>query len=81
MIELKSVEWSLQDKFNAKIDAVTRNPDFLVLKQIANNVPPSTYFALAPNFLFTPVTSCDVERSFSKFKDILTAKRNQFSRI
>jgi hypothetical protein len=28
--------------------------------------------------MFAPVTSCDVERSFSKFKDILTSQRSSF---
>jgi hypothetical protein len=29
--------------------------------------------------MFAPVTSCDVERSFSKFKNILTSKRSSFT--
>jgi hypothetical protein len=29
--------------------------------------------------MFAPVTSCDVERFFSKFKDILTSKRSSFT--
>jgi hypothetical protein len=37
------------------------------------------YQSLIPFFEFAPVTRCDVERSFSKFKDVLTPKRCNFS--
>jgi hypothetical protein len=37
------------------------------------------YSDLVPYFMFAPVTSCDLKRFLSKFKDILTFKRSFFT--
>jgi hypothetical protein len=63
---------------------IARNPDFTIVKQIASNsfrddVTLLKYSDLVSYFMFASVTSCDVERSFSKFKDILTSKRSSFT--
>jgi hypothetical protein len=85
LVQLKNKNWPLQNRFNQKIDAViARNPDFTIVKQITSNaftddVRLLKYSDLVPYFMFAPVTSCDVERSFSKFKDILTFKRSSFT--
>jgi hypothetical protein len=63
---------------------IARNSHFTIVKQITSNsftddVTLLKYSDLVPYFMFAPVTSCDVERSFSKFKDILTFKRSSFT--
>jgi hypothetical protein len=63
---------------------IARNPDFTIVKQIASNfftddVTLLKYSDIVPYFMFAPVTSFDVERFFSKFKDILTSKRSSFT--
>jgi hypothetical protein len=84
--ELKMIEAPITDKLKKKIDAVvSRNLDYHTLKQISMHtgfVDEPTYAkyqSLIPFFEFAPVTSCDVERSFSKFKDVLTPKHCNFS--
>lgn len=82
---LQSVSWPLQNMFTEKIKSiVSRNPDYLTLKQLMLNQftdeDTLTKFShLSRYFLFAPSTSSDVERSFSRFKDILTSNRNQFT--
>jgi hypothetical protein len=44
-----------------------------------DNVTLLKYSDLVPYFMFAPVTSCDLERFLSKFKDILTSKRSSFT--
>lgn len=85
LLHLKNVKWPLQDKFNHKIDCVIkRNPNLQTLKQISLNnfndyETALKYCDFVPHFSFAPVTSCDVERSFSRFKDLLTSKRSNFT--
>lgn len=82
---LRSIEAPISKKLQQKIDAVVhRNPDFHILKQISANSftdegISQKYSNLVSVYSFAPVTSCDVERSFSRFKDILTSKRNNFT--
>ena len=59
-------------------------PDYKVLKQISMNsfadeAISEKYSNFVSTYSFAPVTSCDVERSFSRFKDILTPLRNNFT--
>lgn len=83
--ELNTIVDPLREKLKSKIDAVvSRNPDFTLLKEISNNNFSNEagflkYNNLVPMFEYAPVTSCDVERSFSRFKDILTPKRSSLS--
>ena len=83
--ELNTIVDPLREKLKNKIDAVvSRNPDFTLLKEISNNNFSNEagflkYKNLVRMFEYAPVTSCDVERSFSRFKDILTPKRSSLS--
>src|SRR3981081_2886486 len=63
---------------------VNNNPDFETISKIGRvldgvNVP---NFSLSPNLIthykYAPLTSCDVERSFSRYKSILTDNRTRF---
>lgn len=82
--ELSNIDAPISEKLKQKISAViSRNPDFKILLEISANtfskeVLQTKYGNLVPLFEYAPVTSCDVERSFSRFKDILTSKRSSF---
>lgn len=80
---------SFANKFE---DVLRRNPGFLVLQQI-NNLPyggfdgecePNNEYIETLNqaelsyFKYCPVTSCDVERSFSAYKLIFSDRRKKF---
>ena len=63
---------------------INNNPDFETISKIGRvldgvNVPG---FSLSPNLIahykYAPLTSCDVERSFSRYKSILTDNRTSF---
>jgi hypothetical protein len=63
---------------------VVNNPDISTISKIGKvldgeNVP---NFTMSPNLLahykYAPLTSCDVERSFSRYKSILTDNRTSF---
>jgi hypothetical protein len=63
---------------------VANNPDISTISKIGTvldgeNVP---NFTMSPNLLahykYAPLTSCDVERSFSRYKSILTDNRTSF---
>lgn len=80
---LKRIDWSLQGQLQDKINAIiARNPDFEILQQISKSEftadTLSQFSTLVPYYTFAPITSCDVERSFSRFKDVFTSKRTQF---
>ena len=83
--QLKAVEVPVVKKLEDNLhDIIKRNPDYTTLRQIAFNsftddAVAEKYFHLLDCFALAPVTSCDVERSFSKFKDLLTAKRHFFT--
>lgn len=68
---------------------VARNSGFLTIKEIANILStgkptkPNEYIdALSPDelgsFMYAPITSCDVERIFSKYKQVLGDQRRSF---
>lgn len=71
----------LQTKFAYVVD---NNPDFHTISNIGRvlsglNVPD---FTMSPNLVahykYAPLTSCDVERSFSRYKTILADNRTSF---
>ena len=88
---LKNIDWQYRDLLNKKIDAIlNRNPDLKTIEKIARQVFTTESIlenlllskkisTLSHYFEYSPVTSCDVERSFSRFKDILSAKRSNFT--
>ena len=87
MQNLKRTPGPIGTRIRRKCDAVIkRNPDYLRVKAIANvlsghSTTPVIGFepsALA-TFKFAPITSVDVERSFSCLKNILTDRRQAFT--
>lgn len=78
---------SLSQKIRGKLNAVLyKNPDFESIKTIdafingtGLTLPEEVSAEMAPNFKFCPVTSVDVERSFSAYKLILSDKRHKFA--
>lgn len=73
----------LKSKYDAVIN---RNPDFNVIAKIYNVLkgetiegPEEVQPQYWSRFKYSPITSCDVERSFSAYKLILTDKRHQFT--
>lgn len=78
-----------QDKFGKKLDAVlARNPGYKqiveISKLIHQNAQPTDLYvqSLSPNeltmFKYAPLTSSDVERSFSEFGNLFTSQRKAF---
>lgn len=55
-----------------------RNPDFYRINEIAENIKNNRANVFEENFLYAPITSADVERSFSRLKNILSDKRRSF---
>lgn len=79
---LKSISGEFASKLAKKIDAVLkRNPDLHILRQFYENdfELQIKYSHYLPYFTYASITSCDVERSFSIFKDVLTSKRTSFT--
>ena len=62
-----------------------KNPGFIKIRQIGQVLSGQIVenFNMSPNqiscFKFAPLTSCDVERSFSIYKTILTDRRTNFT--
>lgn len=88
MIELThNLPNSVSENIRQKLDAILRkNPRIEDLKNInayingtGHILPAQISPAMAPNFKYCPVTSVDVERSFSAYKLILGDKRHKFS--
>jgi hypothetical protein len=82
---LKDTPGQIGEVLRAKIQYVVRNnPDIESISKIGKvldgeNVP---NFNLSPNLIahykYAPLTSCDVERSFSRYKSVLTDNRRSF---
>ncbi|KAH6946592.1 hypothetical protein HPB50_014148 [Hyalomma asiaticum] len=74
------------DRVTAKLKAVLdKNPGFYVLKQVSNvlsgtnsKIPGEIRGSKVPDYKYAPLTSVDVERSFSAYKQILTERRHNF---
>ncbi|KAH6922477.1 hypothetical protein HPB50_014584 [Hyalomma asiaticum] len=74
------------DRVTAKLKAVLdKNPGFYVLKQVSNvlsrtdsKIPGEIRASKVPEYKYAPLTSVDVERSFSAYKQILTERRHDF---
>jgi hypothetical protein len=81
---LKLISGEFGDRVQRKLQIVfNKNPDLNMLYQISsqkfNDVANEQYQKFIPYFDHSPLSSCDVERSFSIFKDILTPKRNRLT--
>jgi hypothetical protein len=80
-----TLKGQIGEVLRAKMKYVLKNnPDFETISKIGRvlngvNVP---NFSLSPNLIahykYAPLTSCDVERSFSRYKSILTDYRTSF---
>lgn len=78
---------SITQKVRGKLNAVLyKNPGLDGIKKIdafingtGQTLPEEVSAGMAPNFKFCPVTSVDVERSFSAYKLILSDKRHKFA--
>lgn len=83
--ELKDISGEFGVKLNKKVEAIfNRNPDLNILCQLfrGENQTSSAYTKFSKfihYFSCAPLTSCDVERSFSIFKDVLTTKRTSLT--
>lgn len=83
----KQISGEFGVRLNNKIEAVfARSPDFNVLKGFCSNVRNTgididRYIKFKDYYHYAPLTSSDVERSFSIFKDILSNKRTHFTEI
>lgn len=87
--ELLQAQGEVADKVRAKLQSVlVRNPGYSTLCKVADiicgkeaqldqNEPELSANDLT-FFKYAPVTSCDVERSFSKYKALLTDNRRSF---
>lgn len=85
--KLNAVQGEVGDKVSTKLNAVlNRNPGYSTLHTIyricngetvesIENILPSTI----PLYKHAPVTTCDVERSFSIYKNILSDRRQSMS--
>lgn len=62
-------------KFNS---VLTKNSDFATLRQICNGVSTHPLTLFREHFNYACITSADVERSFSQYKDIFSPKRTSF---
>nr|CAH7762359.1 unnamed protein product [Callosobruchus chinensis] len=78
---------SLSEKVRGKLNAVLyKNPCLEGIKKVnafingtGQILPEEVSAEMAPNFKFCPVTSVDVERSFSAYKLVLSDKRHKFA--
>lgn len=82
--QLKSIPGEFGGKLSEKVSAVfQRNPDLNILYQLWKGSSTPETFSKFGNFIpylnTAPLNSCDVERSFSIFKDVLTSKRTSFT--
>ena len=86
--KLGSVPGRHRQKMHQKSkDVLSRNPDYLRIKELAkilSGTPPTTMSTeLSPTevagFKFAPITSTDVERTFSRLKTVLTDRRHRFT--
>jgi hypothetical protein len=81
---LKLISGEFGDRVQRKLQIVfNKDPDLNMLYQIysqkCNDVANEQYQKFIPYFDHPPLSSCDVERSFSIFKDIPTPKRNRLT--
>lgn len=77
--EVRTVlEWTASDPVKEKLDQVlSRNPDLEIIRGLSENLSRGELFeADILNYRYAPLTSVDVERSFSIYKWILNVKRN-----
>lgn len=85
--ELRKVPGRVGDIVATKVEYVlNNNPDLSVLLDISNvlsgaspTIPETVKREFISKFKYAPITSCDVERSFSAYKLILTDKRHSLT--
>lgn len=85
--ELFSTPGPLAESVSEKMKSMLkRNPGYALIKQVSHildgsseDTPEEIKPELISKFKFAPVTSCDVERSFSSHKNILTDKRQRLT--
>lgn len=83
---LKLIPGDIGKKIMEKMDGVLhRNPGYVQMKRICNilkgqieDIPDMNPEDIA-SMKYAPITSCDVERSFSAYKNVLTDKRHNFT--
>lgn len=83
MQDLKNTPGPCGKRVAAKVDAVLqRNPSFEVLSKLVDAAittgPPEIDSNIWRKFKYPPITSCNVERSFSAYKPIYSEKRQNF---
>jgi hypothetical protein len=71
---LKLISGEFGDRLQRKLHML-----YQISCQKFNDVANERYQKFIPYFDHPPLSSCDVERSFSIFKDILTPKRNRLT--
>ena len=87
MREVGNITGATEEKLRLKAESLMyKNPDYCKLKAIANilrgsraNIPGDSSPAELASFKFAPITSTDVEWTFSKLKAILTDRRHGFT--
>jgi hypothetical protein len=83
-IKLSAIDGSFGDIIRAKFDfLINKNKSFEIVKKISSIIKgeeSDTIEDLSPEqiscFKFAPITSCDVERSFSKYKLMLNQRKH-----
>lgn len=67
------------------VQVLNKNPGFSTLKAVANILSGTDVNACKiptedlPRYKYAPVTTCEVERSFSNYKNILSDRRQNFT--
>lgn len=85
--QMQALPDTISENIRLKLDSVlSKNPSLEAIKQInayingtGQILPQEISSDMAPYFKFCPVTSVDVERSFSAYKLILSDKRHKFT--
>jgi hypothetical protein len=74
------INWSNSFPVESKLEAVmARNPDLDTIREYAEHISKGTASDETSFYKFAPLTSVEVERSFSIYKWVLDVKRNRLS--
>lgn len=75
-----------QKAYDKLVKVINKNSGFAFLQSIAKvlagedaQIPEQIILSDVPNYKFAPLTSCDVERSFSIYKTILSDRRQRLT--
>lgn len=86
--ELAKITSPVGRHVSRKFEAVLqKNPGYSTLKAVGNvmasapnaTLPENVPAGLLPAYKYAPLTTCDVERSFSNYKNILSDRRQKFT--